>query len=161
MFQQPDKKELNITPSHHPADSIYPTQVAKKSIGREMNFFLSSLKDLSSVLLFKEFPCKSNSNKQARGSLPIPTISNIQSPDSLRKPRIPLSLAQMPGCQGQSPEKADLASNARFSGTSSNSCQRQPSAKPPCLSRLLIHSAELRTMQVNEGWGFPSQKAEG
>lgn len=139
--------------SRSPSCRLYLPYPGCKEIYWKRNefFFLSSLKDLSSVLLFKEFPCKSNSNKQARGSLPIPTISNIQSPDSLRKPRIPLSLAQMPGCQGQSPEKADLASNARFSGTSSNSCQRQPSAKPPCLSRLLIHSAELRTMQVNEG----------
>lgn len=67
VSQQPGKKEF-ITTTHHLAD--LPTQDENKPTEMLNEFFLSSLKVLSSVLLLEEFSIfKSNSINRPEGAL--------------------------------------------------------------------------------------------
>jgi hypothetical protein len=141
-----------MTTSHHLADSTYPTQL-KTQIWKQICwnvkwFFLKFFErpHMCSPSL-KNFHVNQTQINRPEGANPSPT-------DSLWKDSI--KLAQMPGCHGQSPEQADVASNLGVSCTQSNSCQSQPSSKLPCPSRVLSYSAE-RKCKLRS----PSEKAGG
>lgn len=118
--------------------------------------------DLSVPWFLKHFQVNQmqiNRPEEGKG-LPTPAVSNTPCRFT-RKPRTQLSFAEVPGCQAQSPEKADLARNPGISCTWSNSSKGQPSTKWPCLPRNLPHSAELGTTHVSERWGIQSQNTVG
>lgn len=104
------------------------------------------------MFFFEDFPCKSNPDQQARGShQSLYGRFTVRAKDSTK-------LAQMPGCHGQSPEEADLASNFGFSGTQSASCQSQPSSKLPSPSRCSAALLSLRPWDKCERKRLPYQR---